>query len=73
MIIHSPFIVMGHRCFDQAGFDLAFLSDGYAKTASAMLVAAIAEAMKPEPTIEGLIAVLAVFGQPIFHLVQSGF
>lgn len=39
----------------QAGFDLAFLTDGYAKTAAAMLVAAIAAAMKPQPTIEGVI------------------
>ena len=40
----------------QAGFDLAFLTDGYAKTASAMMVAAIAEAMNPAATIEGVIA-----------------
>ena len=39
----------------QAGFDLAFLTDGYAKTASAMQVAAIAEAMKPEPTVDGVV------------------
>ena len=39
----------------QAGFDLAFLTDGYAKTAAAMLVAAIAEAMKPQPTIDSVI------------------
>ncbi len=39
----------------QAGFDLAFLTDGYAKTASAMLVAAIAEAMKSKPTVESVI------------------
>jgi len=38
----------------QAGFDLAFLTDGYAKTAAAMLAAAIAEAMKPQPTIDGV-------------------
>ena len=31
----------------QAGFDLAFITDGYAKTASAMQAAAVAEAMKP--------------------------
>ena len=36
----------------QAGFDLAFVTDGYAKTAAALLVAAIASAMKAEPTIE---------------------
>ena len=40
----------------QAGFDLAFLTDGYAKTASAMMVAAIAEAMNPAATIDGIIS-----------------
>jgi ADP-ribosylglycohydrolase len=40
----------------QAAFDLAFLTDGYAKTAAAMLVAAIAEAMRPQPTVERVIA-----------------
>lgn len=39
----------------QAGFDLAFLTDGYAKTASAMMVAAIAEAMNPAATIDSII------------------
>ena len=40
----------------QAGFDLAFLTDGYAKTASAMMAAAIAEAMHPAASIDGIIA-----------------
>lgn len=39
----------------QAGFDLAFLTDGYAKTASAMVVAAIAQAMHRRPTVDGVI------------------
>lgn len=39
----------------QAGFDLAFLTDGYAKTAAAMQVAAIAGAMQPKPTLDGVI------------------
>jgi ADP-ribosylglycohydrolase len=39
----------------QLGFDLAFLTDGYAKTSSAMIVAAIAEAMRPNPTVDGVI------------------
>ncbi|MDX1522546.1 MAG: ADP-ribosylglycohydrolase family protein [Anaerolineae bacterium] len=39
----------------QAGFDLAFLTDGYAKTAAALQVAAIAAAMQPQPTVEGVI------------------
>ena len=39
----------------QLGFDLAFLTDGHAKTAAAMLVAAIAEAMRPQPTVDGVI------------------
>ena len=39
----------------QAGFDLAFVTAGYAKTASALVTAAIAEAMRPQPTIEGVI------------------
>jgi ADP-ribosylglycohydrolase len=40
----------------QAGFDLAFLTDGYAKTASAMMVAAVAEAMNPAATIDSIVA-----------------
>lgn len=40
----------------QAGFDLAFLTDGYAKTASAMMVAAIAEAMNPDATIDSIVS-----------------
>lgn len=39
----------------QLGFDLAFFTDGYAKTASAMMVAAIAEAMNPQSTVESII------------------
>ncbi len=39
----------------QLGFDLAFFTDGHAKTAAAMLVAAIAEAMRPQPTVDGVI------------------
>lgn len=39
----------------QAGFDLAFITDGYAKTSSAMMVAAVAEAMRPQPAIEGVV------------------
>ncbi|MBL8134092.1 MAG: ADP-ribosylglycohydrolase family protein [Anaerolineae bacterium] len=39
----------------QLGFDLAFFTDGYAKTAAAMLVAAIAEAMRPNATVDGII------------------
>lgn len=39
----------------QAGFDLAFLTEGYAKSASAMMVAAISEAMKPDATIKDII------------------
>jgi len=39
----------------QLGFDLAFFTDGHAKTGAAMLVAAIAEAMRPEPTVDGVI------------------
>ena len=40
----------------EAGFDLAFLTDGYAKTASAMMVAAVAEAMNPVATIDSIIS-----------------
>ncbi|MBI5291336.1 MAG: ADP-ribosylglycohydrolase family protein [Chloroflexi bacterium] len=40
----------------QAGFDLAFITDGYAKTSSAMMAAAVAAAMAPHPTIDGVIA-----------------
>jgi ADP-ribosylglycohydrolase len=39
----------------QAGFDLAFVTDGYAKTASAMMAAAIAAAMGPTPSVDGVI------------------
>jgi ADP-ribosylglycohydrolase len=39
----------------QLGFDLAFFTDGHAKTAAAMLVAAIAEAMRPKVTVDGVI------------------
>ncbi|MEP7293839.1 MAG: ADP-ribosylglycohydrolase family protein, partial [Chloroflexota bacterium] len=40
----------------QLGFDLAFFTDGHAKTAAAMMVTAIAEAMRPHPTVDGVIA-----------------
>jgi ADP-ribosylglycohydrolase len=39
----------------QLGFDLAFFTDGHAKTAAAMMVAAIAEAMRPQATVDGVI------------------
>lgn len=39
----------------QAGFDLAFFTDGHAKTGAALLVSAIAEAMRPKATVEGII------------------
>lgn len=39
----------------QLGFDLAFITAGYAKSSSAMIVAAIAEAMRPAPTVDGVI------------------
>ncbi|MFN8562907.1 MAG: ADP-ribosylglycohydrolase family protein [Anaerolineae bacterium] len=39
----------------QLGFDLAFFTDGHAKTAAAMMVAAVAEAMRPNPTVDGVI------------------
>ncbi|MEM7127719.1 MAG: ADP-ribosylglycohydrolase family protein [Chloroflexota bacterium] len=39
----------------QLGFDLAYLTDGYAKTASALYVSAVAEAMRPNATVEGII------------------
>ncbi len=39
----------------QAGFDLAFVTVGYAKTASALVAAAIAEAMRARPTVDGVI------------------
>ncbi len=39
----------------QLGFDLAFFTDGHAKTAAAMMVAAVAEAMRPTPTVEDVI------------------
>jgi ADP-ribosylglycohydrolase len=39
----------------QLGFDLAFLTAGYAKNSSAMAVAAIAEAMRPNATVDGII------------------
>jgi len=41
----------------QLGFDLAFFTDGHAKTAAAMMVAAIAEAMRPQATVDGVIEV----------------
>lgn len=39
----------------QLGFDLAFFTDGHAKTAAAMLVSAIAEAMRPTATVDSII------------------
>ena len=39
----------------QLGFDLAFFTDGHAKTAAALLVTAIAEAMRPDATVDGII------------------
>jgi ADP-ribosylglycohydrolase len=39
----------------QLGFDLAFFTDGHAKTAAAMMVTAIAEAMRPQATVDGVI------------------
>lgn len=39
----------------QLGFDLSFLTEGYARTASAMLVSAIAEAMRPRTSVEKII------------------
>lgn len=39
----------------QLGFDLAFFTDGHAKTAAAMLVAVIAEAMRPSVTVDEVI------------------
>lgn len=39
----------------QLGFDLSFFTDGHAKTAAAMMVTAISEAMRPNPTVEGVI------------------
>jgi len=39
----------------QLGFDLAFFTDGHAKTAAAMMVTAIAEAMRPQATVDGIV------------------
>jgi len=39
----------------QAGFDLAFLPDGYAKTTAAIFAAAVAAAMHPRPAIDQVI------------------
>ncbi len=39
----------------QLGFDLAFFTDGHAKTAAAMMVTAIASAMRPQATVDGII------------------
>lgn len=39
----------------QLGFDMAFLTAGYAKNSSAILVAAIAEAMRPTASVDGII------------------
>ncbi|NDJ60480.1 MAG: ADP-ribosylglycohydrolase family protein [Chloroflexi bacterium] len=40
----------------QLGFDLAFLTAGYAKSSSALYVAAVAEAMRPDATVDGVIS-----------------
>ena len=39
----------------QLGFDLAFFTDGHAKTAAAMYVTAVAEAMRPNASVDGII------------------
>jgi ADP-ribosylglycohydrolase len=39
----------------QLGYDLAFFTDGHAKTAASMQVAAIAEAMRPNSTVDSVI------------------
>jgi len=39
----------------QLGFDMAFLTVGYARSSSAMMVAAIAEAMRPDATVDSII------------------
>lgn len=39
----------------QAAFDLAYLTDGYAKTGAAMMAAAIAAAMLPQTSVDGII------------------
>ena len=39
----------------QLGFDLAWFTDGYAKSASAIMVAAIAAAMRPQCTVDEVI------------------
>lgn len=39
----------------QLGFDLAFLTEGYAKNSSAMLVAGVAEAMRPNATVDSIV------------------
>jgi ADP-ribosylglycohydrolase len=57
IMANSPIGVMAacrpHAAY-QAAFDLAFPTDGYAKTAAAMMAAAIAYAMAPAPTIDGV-------------------
>lgn len=40
----------------QLGFDMAFLTAGYAKNSSALYVAAVAEAMRPSATVDSVIA-----------------
>lgn len=37
------------------GFELAFVTVGYAKTAAAMMAAAVASAMRPRPTVDSVI------------------
>jgi ADP-ribosylglycohydrolase len=41
----------------QLGYDLGFLTEGYARTASAFFVAALAEAMRPNATVDSIIEV----------------
>ena len=43
------------RAAYQLGFDLAFLSDGHAKTAAALYVCAVAAAMRPDATVDSII------------------
>jgi ADP-ribosylglycohydrolase len=40
----------------QLGFDLAFFTDGHAKTAAAMMVASVAAAMRPQASVDSVIS-----------------
>lgn len=59
IMANSPVGIMAacrpHAAY-QAAFDLAFPTDGYAKTAAAMMAAAIAAAMAPAPTLDGIVS-----------------